>query len=236
MDEIFKNLTNKQYIILHNKTKYTTDEIINYVTSYKEHIKDALTHYLEINKQSTTIDGFCNFIINNVQLPQRIKSYTILPNVNSNYHPEYLMIDINKPSWEDVCVTSDKYERRLNIYQSPLYNNDNLRFLPSQTVGYRRSYAKPYLARAIELTQDSRNYFISDVKRKIPPNYNNNQVLIMPQFVTIMDKYKKNIPSYLYHKIVDRRCFINISDYYDLGKYIPQGELKYFDEILNFKQ
>lgn len=223
MNKVFQRITNRDYVERYNETDYSTDEFINHVTNNKQHIEKSFSHFV-MNK-GRSVDEFCIFLLKSLKKQVKHPSYTILPNINSRYQPEYLMININKPTWVLEEVTSDKYERRLNIYQSPLYNNDNLRFLPNQTVGHRRPYDKPYFANAIELTQEPKNKNIGNFKLVQPPNYDNSTVFKFPIFIDVLMKHRHIIPEHLYKKII-RNHSLSIFDYKELKKHIREEEIQ----------
>lgn len=242
MDKIIFHLTDETYVNAFNKTNYPTSVIIDYVKSNIPVLKESFLYFIENliernDSNDVIVQKFCKNFIKSFEIKKKIKKYEIHPpDKNGFYHPEYLMIDVNKSSWHPEEVNISDYERLWNIYQSPLYKNDNLRFLPNQTVGHRRPYDKPYFPNATELTQDTQNQFINSVKTKEPPIYDDTHSFLILHFNTVMKKYKNNIRKALYDKIMYNRAFINIYEYMELKKTIPDEELVHFDPILDFKQ
>lgn len=226
-DILFTRLTDIKYVAAHNKSEYSNDEFIAYIHQNKQKLKTYFFSYVDNLAEITysDIDKFCIFLLTSLKKPHYDTPYHV-GMTNGYYEPEKYFLN-NKPYWYPVDVTSDNYYRRLHIYKSPLYTNQE--FLPSQYTGHNRMYAKPFLARSIELEQNNNNNL--QPSRLVPQEKHVSPVFpwswVPTQDYIIAQKYKHKIHPDLYKKIVYGRP-LTVFDYEYLTKTIPPNEAKVF--------
>lgn len=169
MDELFVKLTNKDFIALYAPPSMVQD-IINYVQMNKDNIMNSFYFTIEYDMKHSIsspdlMSKFCVDVIKNAikilndgtqnQPPRYTSIYTSAGNSHF-YHPEYLLVNINKPSWVKEETSLEDYWDYWNVYQR---NCNGSRFLPLYVAGHRRPMDKTPYPNSIELIQEPRHYF-----------------------------------------------------------------------------